>query len=94
MLDAGDGAGGGRNRPAERGQTARASTRGSGARRDGGGGDATLTAVGSLHGSLAPGAAVDLGAAGIRQRLARAGVDGAQVDEVIRGQVLTAGAGQ
>ncbi|MCH5511648.1 acetyl-CoA acetyltransferase [Pseudomonas syringae] len=55
---------------------------------------ATRTAVGSFQGSLASVAAVDLGAAVIRQLLARTGVDGAQVDEVIMGQVLTAGAGQ
>ncbi|MEX5500602.1 acetyl-CoA C-acetyltransferase [Pseudomonas syringae] len=55
---------------------------------------ATRTAVGSFQGSLASVAAVDLGAAVIRQLLARTGVDGTQVDEVIMGQVLTAGAGQ
>ncbi len=55
---------------------------------------ATRTAVGSFQGSLAAVAAVDLGAAVIRQLLAQTGVDGAQVDEVIMGQVLTAGAGQ
>ena len=55
---------------------------------------ATRTAVGSFQGSLASVAAVDLGAAVIRQLLVRTGVDGAQVDEVIMGQVLTAGAGQ
>ncbi|MCY1426407.1 Acetyl-CoA acetyltransferase [compost metagenome] len=38
--------------------------------------------------------AVDLGAAVIRQLLAQTGLDPAQVDEVIMGQVLTAGAGQ
>jgi acetyl-CoA C-acetyltransferase len=38
--------------------------------------------------------AVDLGAAVIRQLLEQTGLDGAQVDEVIMGQVLTAGAGQ
>ncbi|PHN39586.1 acetyl-CoA C-acetyltransferase [Pseudomonas amygdali] len=55
---------------------------------------ATRTAVGSFQGSLAAIAAVDLGAAVIRQLLVQTGVDGAQVDEVIMGQVLTAGAGQ
>ncbi|UNB62477.1 acetyl-CoA C-acetyltransferase [Pseudomonas syringae group genomosp. 7] len=55
---------------------------------------ATRTAVGSFQGSLAAVAAVDLGAAVIRQLLVQTGVDGAQVDEVIMGQVLTAGAGQ
>ncbi|MCY1392567.1 Acetyl-CoA acetyltransferase [compost metagenome] len=55
---------------------------------------ATRTAVGSFQGSLAAIPAVDLGAAVIRQLLAQTGLDGAQVDEVILGQVLTAGAGQ
>ena len=55
---------------------------------------ATRTAVGSFQGSLATVPAVDLGAAVIRQLLQQTGVDGAQVDEVIMGQVLTAGAGQ
>ncbi|WP_282367314.1 acetyl-CoA C-acetyltransferase [Pseudomonas sp. PS02290] len=55
---------------------------------------ATRTAVGSFQGSLAHIPAVDLGATVIRQLLAQTGLDGAQVDEVIMGQVLTAGAGQ
>lgn len=55
---------------------------------------ATRTAVGSFQGSLAHVPAVDLGAAVIRQLLEKTGLDGAQVDEVIMGQVLTAGAGQ
>jgi acetyl-CoA C-acetyltransferase len=55
---------------------------------------ATRTAVGSFQGSLANIPAVELGAAVIRQLLAQTGLDGAQVDEVIMGQVLTAGAGQ
>ena len=55
---------------------------------------ATRTAVGSFQGSLAAIPAVDLGAAVIRQLLAQTGLDGAEVDEVIFGQVLTAGAGQ
>ncbi|MBW0237939.1 acetyl-CoA C-acetyltransferase [Pseudomonas sp. D1HM] len=55
---------------------------------------ATRTAVGSFQGSLAQVPAVELGAAVIRQLLAQTGVDGAQIDEVIMGQVLTAGAGQ
>ncbi|NBF12575.1 acetyl-CoA C-acetyltransferase [Pseudomonas sp. Fl4BN1] len=55
---------------------------------------ATRTAVGSFQGSLASIAAVDLGAAVIRQLLTQTGIDPAQVDEVIMGQVLTAGAGQ
>lgn len=55
---------------------------------------ATRTAVGSFQGALASVPAVDLGAAVIRQLLERTGVDGARIDEVIMGQVLTAGAGQ
>ncbi|UUQ65263.1 acetyl-CoA C-acetyltransferase [Pseudomonas fuscovaginae UPB0736] len=55
---------------------------------------ATRTAIGSFQGSLANVSAVDLGAAVIRQLLSQTGLDGAQVDEVIMGQVLTAGAGQ
>ncbi|WP_435036120.1 acetyl-CoA C-acetyltransferase [Pseudomonas neuropathica] len=55
---------------------------------------ATRTAIGSFQGSLASVSAVDLGAAVIRQLLEQTGLDGAQVDEVIMGQVLTAGAGQ
>ncbi|WMN16935.1 acetyl-CoA C-acetyltransferase [Pseudomonas piscis] len=55
---------------------------------------ASRTAVGTFQGSLAAIPAVDLGAAVIRQLLAQTGIDPAQVDEVIMGQVLTAGAGQ
>ena len=55
---------------------------------------ATRTAIGSFQGSLASVSAVDLGAAVIRQLLEQTGLDGAQVDEVSMGQVLTAGAGQ
>ncbi|GLK91857.1 acetyl-CoA C-acetyltransferase [Pseudomonas turukhanskensis] len=55
---------------------------------------ATRTAVGSFQGSLAGVPAVDLGAAVIRALLEQTGLDGAEVDEVILGQVLTAGAGQ
>ncbi|MDO8695594.1 MAG: acetyl-CoA C-acetyltransferase [Pseudomonas sp.] len=55
---------------------------------------ATRTAVGSFQGSLANISAVDLGAAVIRQLLTQTGLDPALVDEVIFGQVLTAGAGQ
>ncbi|WP_417779942.1 acetyl-CoA C-acetyltransferase [Stutzerimonas xanthomarina] len=55
---------------------------------------ATRTAVGSFQGALANIPAVDLGAAVIRQLLKQSGIDAAEVDEVILGQVLTAGAGQ
>jgi acetyl-CoA C-acetyltransferase len=55
---------------------------------------ATRTAIGSFQGALANVPAVDLGAAVIKQLLEQTGLDPAQVDEVILGQVLTAGAGQ
>ncbi len=55
---------------------------------------AARTAVGKFGGSLAKIAAPDLGAAVIREALARAKVDPALVGEVIMGQVLAAGAGQ
>ncbi|TGS65567.1 acetyl-CoA C-acetyltransferase [Mesorhizobium sp. M3A.F.Ca.ET.201.01.1.1] len=55
---------------------------------------AARTAVGSFNGSFANIPAHELGAASIRGVLARAGVEAAEVDEVILGQVLPAGAGQ
>jgi len=55
---------------------------------------ATRTAVGSFQGSLAHIPAVQLGAAVIRRLLEQTGLDPSEVDEVILGQVLTAGAGQ
>lgn len=55
---------------------------------------ATRTAIGSFLGTLAPLPAVDLGAIVIRALLERSGLAAVEVDEVILGQVLTAGAGQ
>jgi acetyl-CoA C-acetyltransferase len=55
---------------------------------------AARTAVGSFNGAFANTPAHELGAAVIQEVLARAGVDAAEVDEVILGQVLTAGQGQ
>ncbi|GIZ12260.1 acetyl-CoA C-acetyltransferase [Pseudomonas sp. NCCP-436] len=55
---------------------------------------ATRTAIGSFQGSLADIPAPELGAIVIRRLLEQTGLDGAQVDEVILGQVLTAGSGQ
>jgi len=55
---------------------------------------AARTAVGSFNGAFANTPAHELGAAVIKEVLARAGVDAADVDEVILGQVLTAGEGQ
>ncbi len=55
---------------------------------------ATRTAIGSFQGSLAGVPAVELGAAVIKHLLEQSGLDGSEVDEVILGHVLTAGAGQ
>jgi acetyl-CoA C-acetyltransferase len=55
---------------------------------------ALRTAVGSFGGSVAGIAAKDLGATVIKALLEQTNIDPAQVDEVILGQVLTAGAGQ
>ncbi|MFS2197892.1 acetyl-CoA C-acetyltransferase [Pseudomonas sp. Pseusp3] len=55
---------------------------------------ATRTAIGSFQGSLSAIPATELGAAVIRNLLEQTGLDAAQIDEVILGQVLTAGAGQ
>jgi acetyl-CoA C-acetyltransferase len=52
------------------------------------------TAVGKFGGTLAKIPAADLGAHVIKHLLAQIGLDGAKVDEVILGQVLTAGVGQ
>lgn len=55
---------------------------------------AARTAVGKFGGALAHVSAADLGAVVIDAVLKRAGVAPDQIDEVIMGQVLTAGAGQ
>lgn len=55
---------------------------------------ARRTAVGAFGGSLAGISAADLGAHVIKDILASTGVSGDQVDEVLLGQVLTAGCGQ
>ena len=52
------------------------------------------TPQGRINGQLAALTAVQLGAAAITGALARAGVDPAQVDAVLMGQVLQAGCGQ
>src|ERR1700722_9439482 len=52
------------------------------------------TPIGKLSGGLAPLSAAPLGAVAIRAALERAGIEGDQVDYVIMGQVLLAGAGQ
>jgi acetyl-CoA C-acetyltransferase len=52
------------------------------------------TPIGKLSGSLASLPATDLGGHAIAAALARAGITGEQVDYVLMGQVLQAGAGQ
>ncbi|MFK0728527.1 acetyl-CoA C-acetyltransferase [Rothia sp. BD8] len=52
------------------------------------------TPQGRIMGQLAPLSAVRLGAHAIRAALERAGVEPAQVDQVLMGQVIQAGAGQ
>ena len=56
--------------------------------------DAARTAVGAFNGAFANVPAHELGAAAIRAALERAGVAAQDMDEVILGQVLTAGEGQ
>ena len=56
--------------------------------------DACRTAIGAFGGSLASVPAPELGARVIAGLLERTGIDASLVDEVIMGQVLTAGAGQ
>jgi acetyl-CoA C-acetyltransferase len=55
---------------------------------------AARTAVGKFGGSLAGTPAPELGATVIRALLERSGLAGEQINEVILGQVLTAGSGQ
>ncbi len=55
---------------------------------------ATRTAIGSFGGSLSSLPAPELGAHLIRKTLQETGIDASRIDEVILGQVLTAGSGQ
>ena len=55
---------------------------------------AARTAVGKFGGAVSTVPATDLGAHAIRGALERAGISGEQIDYVIMGQVLQAGAGQ
>src|SRR5215211_4381819 len=55
---------------------------------------AARTPVGAFNGMLASLPAHELGKVAIAEALKRAGVEGAQVSEVIMGQILTAGQGQ
>ncbi|MBP2413304.1 acetyl-CoA C-acetyltransferase [Arthrobacter stackebrandtii] len=52
------------------------------------------TPQGRLNGQLAPFSAVELGAKAIAAAVTRSGVDSADINQVIMGQVLQAGAGQ
>ena len=55
---------------------------------------AARTPVGSFNGSLSSLPAHELGRVAIEAALERAGIEGGDVDEVILGQILTAGTGQ
>lgn len=55
---------------------------------------AVRTAIGSFNGTLKNTPATELGAIVIKQALAKAGVNGDQVNEIIMGNVLQAGLGQ
>src|SRR5947207_6458718 len=55
---------------------------------------AVRTPFGKLNGGLAAYPATELGAIAIRAGLERVGLEGREVDYVIMGQVLQAGAGQ
>lgn len=55
---------------------------------------ATRTPTGNFHGALAPLPAVELGVVVVKALLEKSGILPDQVDEVIFGQVLSAGCGQ
>ena len=55
---------------------------------------ATRTAIGKFQGALKPFTAPQLGAIAVRNAIERAGIDAAQVNEVLMGNVLQAGLGQ
>ena len=55
---------------------------------------AVRTAIGKFQGSLAPLSAVELGACVVREVVRRAGIGPTQVDEIIMGNVVSAGLGQ
>ncbi|ODV12977.1 MAG: acetyl-CoA acetyltransferase [Rubrivivax sp. SCN 70-15] len=56
-------------------------------------GAAVRTAIGTYGGTLKDMPAVDLGAAAIREALRRAGIDGQEVQSLVMGHVIQAGAG-
>jgi acetyl-CoA C-acetyltransferase len=55
---------------------------------------AVRTAIGKFQGTLSPLSAVELGACVVREVVRRAGIEPAQVDEIIMGNVVSAGLGQ
>jgi acetyl-CoA C-acetyltransferase len=55
---------------------------------------AVRTAIGKFQGSLTPLSAVDVGACAVREVVRRAAIDPSQVDEIIMGNVVSAGLGQ
>src|SRR3989440_5430742 len=55
---------------------------------------AVRTAIGKFQGALSGLSAVDLGACVVREAVVRAGIEPAQVDEIIMGNVVSAGLGQ
>jgi acetyl-CoA C-acetyltransferase len=55
---------------------------------------AVRTAIGKFQGSLTPLSAIDLGAFVTREAVSRSGIEPAQVDETIMGNVVSAGLGQ
>src|SRR3989454_7292253 len=55
---------------------------------------AVRTAIGKFQGALSSLPAVDLGACVVREAVTRAGIEPAQVDEIIMGNVVSAGLGQ
>lgn len=55
---------------------------------------ALRTAIGCFQGALSRHSAVDLGSVVVRALVERSGIEAHEIDEVILGQVLTAGAGQ
>ncbi len=56
--------------------------------------DGVRTPIGRFLGGLSPLSGPELGAVAVREAVARSGVDAAGIDEVIMGNVVSAGAGQ
>ncbi len=55
---------------------------------------ALRTAIGKFNGILAPLSAIELGSVVVREVVSQAGLEGSHVDEVIMGNVISAGLGQ